>query len=356
MKPGVTVIVLNYNGRAFLEKFLPFLLQTRYDNFKIVVADNGSLDGSLTLLRTKFPEVTVLDFGENLGFTKGNNKAIESVDTPYYALVNSDIEVDPDWLGPLVDMMESQPLAAAIQPKIKAWHSRNSFEYAGASGGFLDWLAYPFCRGRIFGNLEEDRGQYDEPCEVAWASGACVLIRKTVTDRIGLFEPEFFAHMEEIDFCWRAKNYGYKVLVCPQSTVWHVGGGTLSQDNPKKLYLNLRNSLMCMMLNLPGHQILPKIFLRLILDGVFSLKLLAQGKAGVIPWVLKAHFHFYARIPYTLKRRRHYYPEATPASMPITGILQRLIIFRHFLLGVNTFKEVQGLSGYAPVPSPTKQN
>jgi len=343
MQPGVTLIVLNWNGRAFLERFLPSLLNTRYDNFKIIVADNGSTDGSLTLIRSQFPEVRVLDFQENLGFTRGNNRAIEFVETPYYALVNSDVEVDSGWLIPLVEMMEAHTELAAIQPKILSWHAPDTFEYAGAAGGFLDWLGYPFCRGRIFQHVEVDLGQYNTPCELAWATGACMLVRKSVSDAIGLFEPIFFAHMEEIDFCWRAKNHGYTIMVNPESRVWHVGGGTLKKENPHKTFLNIRNSLMCLMLNLPAHQIIPKIFLRLLLDGLFGIKLILQGQMKLIPVLLKAHFNFYKKIPYLLHRRKVYYPDKQPEHLPYTGFLPRLIVFRHYLLGVNTFKEIQGL-------------
>lgn len=343
MKPAVSLIILNWNGRSFLEKFLPSVLSTRYENFQIYVADNGSTDGSLTLLRSKFPEVRILDFQENLGFTKGNNKAIEYIDTPYFALINSDVEVHPEWLSPLVEMMEQNTKIAAVQPKILSWQEPEKFEYAGAAGGFLDWLGYPFCRGRIFQHQEEDLGQYNTSGEIAWATGACTLIRKSVTDQIGLFEPVFFAHMEEIDFCWRARNYGYQIWYCADSKVWHVGGGTLHKENPHKTYLNFRNSLMTLYLNLPALQIFPKIFLRLCLDGLFAIKSALQGKTYLIQVVLKAHFHFYGKLSYLQARRSSLYPKGVPDKMPETAILSRLIAIRHFLLGVNTFKEIEGL-------------
>jgi len=342
MKPSVSIIVLNWNGRSFLEKFLPSLLATRYPDFKIIVADNGSTDGSLTLLRTRFPEVQLLDFQENHGFTIGNNKALEHITTDYFALVNSDVEVDPDWLLPLVEMMDADEKIAAIQPKILSWKEKNYFEYAGAAGGFIDWLGYPFCRGRIFEHLEEDLGQYDFPCEIAWASGACTLIRKSVTDEIGLFEPLFFAHMEEIDFCWRARNVGYKIMFQPKSKVWHVGGGTLKKENPHKTYLNFRNSLMTLFLNLPSNQLLVKLFLRLSLDGVFILKSSLQGQMTTVGAILKSHWDFYKYLPYLIKQRKHHYPQGRPKKMPETGILNRLIVVRHFLMGVNSFKEIEG--------------
>lgn len=350
MLPRVAVVVLNWNGRAFLERFLPSLLGTRYPDLRIIVADNGSTDGSLTLLRTRFPTVNILDFGENLGFTEGNNRAMAAVTEPYVALVNSDVEVDPDWLQPLVQLMESDEKIAAVQPKILSWRDPHLFEYAGAAGGFLDWLGYPFCRGRIFQHLEEDMGQYDTTCEVAWASGACTLIRKSVIDQIGLFEPRFFAHMEEIDFCWRAKNHGYTICYSPAGKVWHVGGGTLSKENPHKTYLNFRNSLMTLFLNLPPSQMLPKIFLRLTLDGIFALKSAIQGKPGMIPVILKAHRDFYRNIPYLRRKRKASYPNGVPPNMPDTGILNRLIILRHFLMGVTTFREVEGLIRYRYTP------
>jgi GT2 family glycosyltransferase len=344
--PLVTVVLLNWNGQRLLAQFLPALLRTTYSPIEIVVADNGSTDNSIHFLESEYPQVRILKWSENLGFTVGNNSALPYISSPYFVLLNTDVEVTPGWLDGMVKIMQGFPEVAAIQPKILSWGEPDKFEYAGAAGGFLDYLAFPFCRGRVFQHLETDVGQYDETCEIAWASGACILLRKSVVEEHGLFEPSFFAHMEEIDLCWRLRNHGYKILCFPFSVVYHVGGGTLSKENPKKTYLNFRNSLMTLLLNLPTHQLIPKIFIRMILDAVYTAKEVLNGKFYLISLMFNAHIHFYQHVPYLLKQRKKYYPNGVPKKLPNTGILNKLMIVQHFILGVNSFKEVAGLINY----------
>lgn len=332
----VTVLILNWNGRNWLEQFLPSVMATTYAHAQILVADNGSTDDSIAFLQKNYPAVRILQHAKNHGFTGGNNLAIPAIDTPYVALLNSDVEVSPDWLQPLVEQMDADPLVASVQPKILAQKQKTHFEYAGAAGGYIDRFAYPFCRGRIFDLTEEDQGQYNDVQEIFWASGACCLIRKSVIDEIGLFEERFFAHMEEIDFCWRAKNHGYKILVAPDSVVYHVGGGTLQKSNPRKTFLNIHNSLAMMYKNLPSSQIFPKIFMRLVLDGVWGVKLITAGEFKHTWAIIRAHFTFYSQLGFWRKRRDEIYPEK-PKSIPTQGYLRKSLVWQYFVRGKRIF-------------------
>ncbi len=338
--PKVAVILLNWNGKHWLNRFLPFVTQSTYPALEVWVVDNGSTDESVSYIKSEFPEVKTLLLDKNYGFTQGNNLALPHIDAPYYILLNSDVEVSPGWVEPMVEYMESNPDIGVVQPKILAHHAidRDTFEYAGAAGGWIDALGYPFCKGRVFEFIEKDQGQFDEVSEIFWASGACCMIRKSVTDKIGLFEPTFFAHMEEIDFCWRVKNNGFKVIYNPKSVVWHVGGGTLNKTNPRKTFLNIRNSLAVLLRNLPSHQILPKIFMRLCLDGVFAVTLLLRGDFRNIGAILQAHFAFYASIGYWLKSRKLLYMR--PSDFPETGVFKGSIVFEHFIKGKKRFGEI----------------
>ncbi|MEM6264307.1 MAG: glycosyltransferase family 2 protein [Bacteroidota bacterium] len=338
--PEVSVLILNWNGRSWLEQFLPSVMATTYAPVKIIVADNGSTDGSVGWLGAHYPEVEVVVLDKNYGFTGGNNRAVSTISSPYVVLLNSDVEVTPGWLEPLVNMAETDPSIAAIQPKVLAYHQKNHFEYAGAAGGFLDALAYPFCRGRMFDTLEEDEGQYEAPMEVAWATGACCLIRKSVLDEIGLFEEEFFAHMEEIDFCWRARNHGYRIMCEPASVVYHVGGGTLPQGNPRKTFLNVHNSLVMMYKNLPDDQLFPKIFQRLVLDGIWAVKAITSGDFTVIVAVFKAHWRFFLRTGYWRKRRKETYPSGVSGFPKGKGFFAESIVWAYFAKGKRRFSEL----------------
>lgn len=336
----VTVLIINWNGKKWLEEFLPTVLASTYPSFEILVADNASSDGSLDYLAQAFPTVRTLSFSENHGFAGGNNRAMAHIESPYVALLNNDAEVSPGWLEPLVALMEANPLVAAVQPKILAQRNKAYFEYAGASGGYIDRYYYPFCRGRIFDTLEPDKGQYDTPAEIFWATGACCMVRKKVIDEIGLFEPAFFAHMEEIDFCWRAKNFGYQIMCQPESVVYHVGGGSLPQGNPRKTFLNVRNSLAMMYMNLPAGQRFSRIFIRLLLDGVWGMKSLVGGDFGTLRAILQAHVAFYGKLRLWGRRRSERYAAWNPVP-PVAGYYSQSIVWQYYVRGIKSWKDLQ---------------
>jgi len=287
----VAVVILNWNGKGFLEKFLPSVLQHSGDA-TIVVADNGSTDDSVAFLNSRFPEVIQVLNGDNSGFAGGYNKALRHVQADYYVLLNSDVMVTEGWIDSVIRMMETHDVAIA-QPKIKAFHQPDHFEYAGAAGGFIDKYGYPFCRGRIFSTIEKDDGQYEDMCDVFWVTGAAMFIRSKVFHELQGFDEEFFAHMEEIDLCWRAANRGYRISYCPASMVYHVGGGTLPKSSARKTYLNFRNNFIMVFKNLPSSRLLQTILVRLVLDGVAGLKFLSEGKPSECLAVIRAHMYFY---------------------------------------------------------------
>ncbi|WP_337042215.1 glycosyltransferase family 2 protein [Emticicia sp. 17c] len=327
--PKVAIVILNYNGQGFLEKFLPTVIQYSY-SYEIIVADNASTDNSVSFLKETYPKVRLIELTENSGFAEGYNKALKQIKAEYYVLLNSDIEVTPDWVLPVIQLMEANPAIAACQPKIRNYYQKTHFEYAGAAGGYIDWLGYPFCRGRIFDTCEEDTGQYDDTKEVFWATGACMFVRAEVFHKIGGFDGSFFAHMEEIDLCWRMKNAGYQVFYCADSMVYHVGGGTLHKSNPKKTFLNYRNGLAMLYKNLPANKLFGIIFMRLVLDGVSSIKFLLAGSLKDIWAILKAHFAFYAMIP-RLQRQK---------NKQLNDIYQKSIVAAYFIRKQKTFKEL----------------
>ncbi len=302
--PMVAVAILNYNGRPFLEQFLPQLTATTYPNYAIYLADNASTDDSLDFVRTHYPSVTVLELEQNYGFAEGYNQALRRIQADYYLLLNSDVEVTPGWLEPLIELMERDRSVAACQPKILAQREKKRFEYAGASGGWLDYLGYPFCRGRIFMHVEEDNGQYDSTEEIFWASGAAMLLRARLFHDFGGFDSDYFAHLEEIDLCWRLKRAGYKIMVRPRSVVYHVGGGTLNYNTPRKTYLNFRNTLFTILKNEPANKLFWLLPLRILLDLAAVLLFLSQGKLDHIRSVFRAHGTFYGQFRKTLEKRR----------------------------------------------------
>ena len=297
------VVILNWNGKGFLEQFLPSVVKFSADA-DVWVADNGSTDGSVDFLRKQFPTVKLLCFDHNYGFAGGYNKALESIDAEYFVLLNSDVEVTANWLEPLTKFMDANPDVAACAPKLLSYSQRTDFEYAGASGGFIDKFGYPFCRGRILGSIEHDNGQYDNTRDVFWATGACLFVRSKLYTEAGGLDCDFFAHMEEIDLCWRLKNMGYRIAIVPQSAVYHVGGGTLPNNNPRKLFLNYRNNLFMLYKNLPDNGLLKTLIIRLILDGLSTGLYLAKLQFGFFWAVLRAHIAFYKAIgPLRLKRK-----------------------------------------------------
>lgn len=298
------VVILNWNGKNFLEQFLPVLIRQTRDEARIVVADNASTDGSVGLIREQFPSVDVIIHPENAGFASGYNQALRQVDATYYVLLNSDIEVTEGWLKPMIDMMESDPMIGACQPKIMSYYEKEKFEYAGAAGGYIDKYGYPFCRGRIFNSIEVDRGQYNDETEIFWATGACMVVRADLFHSLGGLDDDFFAHMEEIDFCWRLNNAGYKVMYCPASTVFHIGGGTLPKISWKKTYLNFRNNFFLLYKNLPANRLFKTFAVRLVLDALAAFKFLLQAGFKDFWAVVKAHFSFYAAFPRLRKKRK----------------------------------------------------
>lgn len=298
----IAVVILNWNGAELLKKFLPKVIQYS-EQATIYVADNASTDDSVQVVTELFPSVKIIINNQNYGFAKGYNEALKDVQEPYYCLLNSDVEVTENWLSPILTIFENEPQTSIIQPKILDYKNKSYFEYAGAAGGFIDKFGYPYCRGRIFDTVEKDTNQYNDEAEIFWASGACFFIRKETYQQLKGFDDDFFAHQEEIDLCWRAFNNGKKIKYTSKSIVYHVGGATLDKANPKKTYLNFRNSLLMLTKNLPTHQLIPIIFTRLILDGIAGVQFIAQGKLRHCFAIIKAHFVFYSKLFSFLEKR-----------------------------------------------------
>ena len=298
----IAVVILNWNGAKLLEQFLPSIVAFS-NEATIYVADNASTDSSIEVIQNQFPSVKIIQNTGNFGFAKGYNEALQFVEEAYYALVNSDIEVTEHWLAPILELFETQPETAIIQPKLLDFKKKTHFEYAGGAGGFIDKYGYPFCRGRIFDTVEEDKNQYDDEIEIFWASGACFFIRKEAYQKLNGFDADFFAHQEEIDLCWRAFNSGYKTKYTSKSIVYHVGGATLNEGNPRKTFLNFRNSLLMLTKNLPKNKLLPIIFVRMILDGLAGIQFILKGKFAHFWAILQAHFSFYKLAAQVFKKR-----------------------------------------------------
>jgi len=293
---------LNWNGVKLLEQFLPSVISFS-DEAQIYVADNASTDASIQFVKDNYPTVKIILNDGNFGFANGYNIALQQVEEEYYCLLNSDVEVTKNWLTPILSIFKNEKDIAIIQPKILDFKNKENFEYAGAAGGFIDKYGYPFCRGRIFETIEKDNQQYDDERDIFWATGACFFIRKEIYRKLNGFDGDFFAHQEEIDLCWRAFNLGFKVKYTSKSIVYHVGGATLNEGNPKKTFLNFRNSLLMLLKNLPKKKLFPIIFFRLILDGIAGIKFIFQGKFSHCFAIIKAHFHFYHLISRNLKKR-----------------------------------------------------
>ncbi len=334
----MAVVILNWNGRRWLEQFLPAVLASS-DGAAIVVADNASTDDSVSWLSAQHPGVRVLVHAHNLGFCEGYNHALRQLpEFRYYVLLNSDVEVTPGWLRPLRELLEARPQVAAVQPKIRAFADRQQFEYAGAAGGYLDRLGYPFCRGRLFDTLEADRGQYDDPRPVAWATGACMLVRAAAWRQLDGLEPAFFAHMEEIDLCWRLWNAGHEVWYHGGSTVYHVGGGTLHKSNPRKTYLNFRNGLALLYKNAAPRELPGSLTQRVLLDVLAALQLLTKGSAADATAVLRAHWHFWRQLGYWRQRRQLARPHLRVAERP--GVYPGSVVWAYFGRGRKHFSEL----------------
>jgi len=312
-----SVVILNWNGRKLLEQFLPSVLQhSLSEECSVIVVDNNSSDDSLEFLRTHYPDLPVIVLDKNWGFAEGYNKALQQIDSEYVVLLNSDVETTQDWVQPLVSYMDVHPEVAAVQPKIRAYKDKNRFEYAGASGGFIDRYGYPFCRGRILHVVEEDRGQYDTEIPVFWATGACLCIRKKDYTEAGGLDGRFFAHMEEIDLCWRLNARGRRVMCVPASVVYHVGGASLNQDNPKKMYLNFRNNLLMIYKNIPQRIYHSTFTMRLFFDILACLRLLLNANFQSVRAVIDAYKDFLKMRPSFRPVRRENLRKAVKEVIP----------------------------------------
>lgn len=334
--PSVAVVILNWNGKKFLEQFIPFVLSSVYANKRVIVADNASTDDSVSFLKNHFPQVEIIQNISNEGFAKGYNTALKQVEADYYVLLNSDVEVTPNWIQPVIDLMENERMIAACQPKLLAYHDRQHFEYAGACGGWIDNFGYPFSRGRVFDICETDHGQYDdaEPC--FWASGAAMFVRSDIFHELGGLDEYFFAHQEEIDFCWRIHLAGYKVFVQPASVVYHVGGGTLPKGNSRKAFLNFRNNLIMLYKNLPFALAIWKIPFRIMLDATAAWKHLIGGDSGFFMAIANAHLHFLQ----WLFVGKHQKVVVKSKGSNIAGWYHGCIVWDHFVKKKQRFSEI----------------
>ena len=301
----IAVVILNWNGKKLLEQFLPSVVQNSPEA-TVYLADNASTDDSISFVKKHFPSVQIIKNEYNFGYAQGYNEALKQVDANIFALINSDVEVTLNWLQPILETFKNETNTAIVQPKILDYKRKDYFEYAGAGGGFIDKYGYPFCRGRIFETIEKDLGQYNDTCDIFWASGASFFIRSSVFKELNGFDVDFFAHQEEIDLCWRAINKNYTIKYNGLSTIYHVGGATLNEENPKKTFLNFRNSLFMLTKNLPKEKLFKILFIRMLLDGIAGIRFLFQGKFAHFFAVLKAHFHYYHSINRNLKKRAEF--------------------------------------------------
>ena len=334
----LAVVILNYNGKKFLEQFLPTVI-LHSESALIVVADNGSSDDSVDFIRSFFPSVQLINIERNLGFCGGYNFALKQVSATYYVLLNSDVEVTNGWLHPIVSLFNRNPTIAAIQPKILSFRQKTCFEYAGAAGGYLDALGYPFCRGRIFDKLEEDHGQFNDTVPIFWATGACHFVRSTVFHEMGGLDEDYFAHMEEIDFCWRLKRAGYHIYYEGGSTVYHVGGGTLSSASPKKTYLNFRNGMSLIFKHLPTSQLIWKLPLRVLLDWAAAVKFLLQPSPKDFFAVFRAQFDFFRNIQIEVRKRSGLASKLN--NFKVTQIYPNWLVVDYFLLRKSKFNQLR---------------
>jgi GT2 family glycosyltransferase len=334
--PSVAIVILNWNGQHFLEQFLPSVLASTYANKRVIVADNASTDNSVTFLQQHFPQVEIINNPCNEGFAKGYNTALQQVLSDYYILLNSDVEVTPGWIEPVIELMEGNAAIAACQPKILNYAARHLFEYAGACGGWLDNFGYPFARGRVFNTLEEDKGQYNQPQPCFWVSGAAMFVRADMYHVLGGLDEYFFAHQEEIDFCWRLQLAGYKVYVQPASVVYHVGGGTLPKGNPKKDFLNFRNNLVMLAKNYSLAAALWKIPFRIVLDVIAAYKELFTGNSGAYIAIAKAHIYFVKWL--LVDKKQSVFPISKKGK--VNGCYRGSIVWQYFIKKKTRFSEI----------------
>ncbi len=344
-RPEVAIVILNFNGRKFLEQFLPSVLNTEYPNYRVVIADNASTDDSISFLKSHYlNQIEILEMTVNHGFAEGYNQALQEINSPFYVLLNSDVEVTPTWLDQMMQKIENDSTIAAVQPKIRAFHNKDFFEYAGASGGWIDHLGYPFCRGRVFNKAELDHCQYDNSEEIFWSTGAAMLIKSELFHGIGGFDGSFFAHMEEIDLCWRLKRAGYKIFVEPSAIVYHVGGGTMDYNSPNKAYLNFRNNLILLFKNESFSKKLWLIPFRLIMDGIAGGLFLTEGKFSHIWAIIRAHFAFYGRIPKIISRKKIEKQAIDKIKISdkanLSCVFKKSIVWNFYIKKKSTFEEL----------------
>jgi riboflavin kinase/FMN adenylyltransferase len=341
-KTDVAIVILNYNTRKHLETYLPSVVKYSA-GARIVVADNGSPDDSMAFVRANFPAIQVLDLGTNYGFAEGYNQALKQVKADIYVILNSDVEVTEGWMQPALDLLYKDPKVAVVQPKILAWRNKSRFEHAGAAGGWLDVLGYPFCRGRLFGHVEEDNGQYDTAQPCFWAAGAAFFIRAPLYHIFGGFDGDYFAHNEEIDLCWRLRRAGYTIWCTPQAVVYHLGGGTLDYESPRKVFLNFRNSLFSILKNEPTAKALWLIPTRLMLDGAAGLMFAAKRQWASIGSILKAHYSFYSHFNRTIQKRRAIntiIQQHRIGSPERSAIYKGSIVVQHYLRRIKNFSQL----------------
>ena len=331
-----SIIIVTWNGLHHLKTFLPSVINTQYPDFEIIIADNNSTDGTREWLKMNHASIKVASFDDNYGYTGGNNRAVPYSTKEYLIFLNNDVLVDPDWLQGISNSFDLMPQLAIVQPKIRSYTEPNLFEYAGAAGGFLDTFGYPFCRGRIMDHVEADNGQYDQGMEITWASGAAFGIKKSVFEELAGFDEDFEFHMEEIDLCWRAKNANYRVYFTPESTVYHLGGGSLPMGSSRKVYYNFRNSLFVLWKNLPLSQLWYKFLLRLVLDGVAGLRSIFLGNYKEFLVIIKAHIHFYKHFYRINKKRKSIKNKSKNVLQPTS------LIWEYFIKRKNKFHDIMG--------------
>lgn len=332
----IAVVILNWNGLEWLQKFLGTVVRFSLNNDTVVyVADNGSTDGSVEWISRNVKEVRIIRLTKNHGFAGGYNLALKQIDARFYILLNPDVEVTEGWIIPLIRYLENNPDVASCQPKVRSFHKRDHFEYAGAAGGFIDKFGYTFCRGRIFDHVEKDEGQYDDQTDIFWSTGACMAVRKEAWEKCKGFDNDFFAHMEEVDLCWRFHKAGYRVSCIPESVIYHVGGGILPYDSEFKTYLNFRNNLYLLYKNLPDFELQSTMFIRRVMDGLAALMFLLKGKFRNIKAVRKAHMDYYKNLK-SLKEKRLLNKELTVTN-PGKLILNKSIVFEFYVKGKKTF-------------------
>lgn len=336
----VSIVILNYNGKRHLEAYLPSVL-AHSKGHEIVIIDNASTDDSVTWLRKVYPEVRIVSLDKNYGFAGGYNRGLSQIDSDIYIIINSDVKVTPGWTQPLIDLLISKPDAAAVQPKIKSLQNPELFEYAGAAGGYIDKLGYPYCRGRIFETVERDIGQYDDCCRIFWTSGACMAIKANLFREVGGFDEAFFAHMEEIDLSWRLQLIGNSLYCQPASVVYHLGGGTLDYQSKRKVFLNFRNNLMTLTKNLPVIDLILVIPLRLVLDGVAGIRFLVKGQFQLSIQIIKAHFSYYAYFMYLIRKRKDFWSKYPVNKWSkVIEMFPDALIVDYFLLGRKYYRDI----------------